>query len=208
MKKSIEKNVKILDGIVCIGNLHKKESLNEGKFGKSYFRKIFRKKTFLFLGLVLLLILIGLVGFKFRHKIKIPSVIKWKNFSVTFSDSVTEKKEVKSIENQAPEEEVNQPEEPVKTEAEIEREQQAEAKTWLEENAQNKTILASAKKEMGDDNVLVQYEYQQQLADFEWLDQQTAYPDIMKKAKKEWGTDYEMVRDMYEEEVAKKGEQK
>jgi len=207
MKKSTEKNTKSVDGIVFAGNSHRKESLAEGKIKKHYFRKIFKKKTFLFLGVIFLLVIIGLAGFKFRHKIKIPNAIKWKNFSITFSDSVNKEENIKPADNQIVEEKIDQPGEPIKTEAEIESEQQEEAKKWLEENAQNKVILANAKKEMGEDLVMVRYEYEKQLANLEWINSQSQHPEIMKKAKKEWGDDYEMVRYLYEEEMAKiKGE--
>ena len=206
MKKTVEKKEDSAERIISVGKTLEEhhKAISESKKTENI-KEAKKKNSWSFV-----LIIFGvlcLVLFIFRAKIKVPtSLFKWK-IEIVPAQNPVEKIE-NNAENQTGENTINQENTPTKTQEELDAEAQTDAKKWLEENAQNKVILENAKKEMGDDYVLVQYEYQQQLANFEWIDQQTAYPDIMKKAKKEWGDDYEMVRDMYEEEVAKKEEKK
>jgi len=198
----MEKEERTYEKVISVGKTLEEHHSALLKDKKS--SKVERKKNIkpLFFGVGILIVL---CVFAFRAKIKIPAnLLKWR-VSIT---SIRNLDSSKNTENLRSENLAGQENNSTKTQEEIDVQAQTEAKKWLEENAKNKEILANAKKEMGEDYVLVQYEYEKQITNFEWVEAQKEHLEIMKKAKKEWEGDYEMVRYMYEEEVAAVKEEK
>lgn len=195
----MEKEKKSSERIISVGKTLEEHHKASGESKKIENIKEAKQKNPWSFGLIIFGVLC-LVFFIFRAKIKFPTgLFKWK-IEIVPAQNSGEKTE-NNAEKQTEENPLDQKNAPTKTQEELDDQAQTDAKKWLEENAQNKVILENAKKEMGDDYVLAQYEYEQQLANFEWVEAQTAHPEIMKKAKKEWGSDYEMVRYMYEEGI-------